>query len=137
MARQLKVNIKGSKELQRQLKRAEQELLRESVPVVTTATRTTFALSQATVPVESGALKASGKVHPAEVRHAGDVSFATVEYDDPHAALIHEGYFGSDQRVNAPPKFLRDAAKTGRKAFRKELRRFFKSFLKSRFSPKE
>jgi hypothetical protein len=131
----MKVKIEGTAALERQLRAASADLLRESLPLVTDAAREAFALSQSNVPVKSGELRASGSAHPAELRH-GTTAFARVEYTHPFAAQIHEGYFSSPTPVAAPPNFLRKAAKQQRKVFRSRLKAFLQSYVNSHFKEK-
>lgn len=130
-----KITITGTRELERQLRAAADDILREVQPLVTEAARETLSKSQTLVPVETGALKASGRMDPAEIRHGTTVS-ARVEYTHPFAAQIHEGYFGSKKRSPAPPKFLRNAAKTVKAQFQERLQSFLQSFVSNHFKEK-
>lgn len=72
------------------IERARQELISRVISAVDTETAELFAMTQAVVPVISGALKSSGTVSPAKLDPSTGVISSSVSYNTPYAARVHE-----------------------------------------------
>lgn len=130
------IKVKISQGLARNMKRAEDVVLREMAPLAETAAHAALERSKAAVPVESGDLRASAYARSAAVDRAAHFVSAEVGYGSDHAAYVHEGAYGSRADKQAtPPKFLSKATRKGRAKYRKAVAAKLAEVLNKLFPP--
>ncbi len=103
------VEVKGTADLLRRLKRAGPAILAEVADDVVTQANVLGSLAGGDVPAATGTLAQSAFVDGPATNEGRMSVTATVGYAAPHAPYVHEG-FHYGLKVKSPPKWLERAA---------------------------
>lgn len=103
----MEIKLEGAEDLQRALRALGPEATEKVSEVLGEEAESLLGFAQSSVPVASGALRDSGFADSAPAR--SEIAAATVGYEIPYAAAVHEGIHGGKHQKEAPPRWLEKA----------------------------
>ena len=113
-----KLHFRGEKELIRQLRAAQTEVLHDLAPFVQESANDALAGARKAAPVDTGRLRASGKLEPVAVNEAESVASAVVSFAAEHPAFVHES---RKKNAKSRRRFLGRAVGRVRRAWKRAL----------------